>query len=307
MRILVGSDFSPASIRAAEVALAWARRTGSALRVIHVVPPRRWLTGLWQRDLAPVSAIHHEARAALKRLAETLDSSRTIELSTGLVSGAASGEIARAAVEFKADLLIIGARGEHETRRSPSGLGATSVKLLGTAAIPLLLVRTAGAESPRSVLAAVDLSPVSKEVLRWALVSTGNGRGVWAFHAYEAPFARRLEAYGIAKESIDLYGDAEQRKREHELDTMIEQTADSRELRRIVERGDPLDLLFGHVQQLNPDLIVLGRHGSRSRRRSGQGAGSVSWSVAFSAPTNLMVVPPFPPRRQRPVHLISVL
>lgn len=296
-RILVGSDFSPASIRAAKVALSWARRTGSALRVIHVVPPRRWLTGLWQRDLAPVSAIHQEAGVALKRLAETLDSSRSIELSTGLVSGAASVEIARAAREFRADLLIIGARGEHETRRNRSGLGATSFKLLGTAAIPLLFVRTAAAESPRSVLAAVDLSPVSKEVLRWALVFKGNGRGVLAFHAYEAPFARRLAAYGIAEESINIYSDAEQMKREHELDTMIEQTADDRALRRIVERGDPLDLLLGHVQQLKPDLIVLGRHGFRARRRSGQGAGSVSWSVASSAATNLLVVPRLSLRR----------
>src|SRR5262249_52317975 len=133
-----------------------------------------------------------------KRLAETLVSTGQTELSTGLVSGAASVEIARAAREFHADLLIIGAQGEHENERGQPGLGGTSLKLLGTASIPLRLVRTAGTQSPRTVLAAVDLSPVSKDVLKWARASTGDGGRVFVFHGYEAPFAARLSAYGIA-------------------------------------------------------------------------------------------------------------
>lgn len=293
-RILVGTDFSPASMRAAEVALAWARRTGSALRIVHVVPPKRLLSGLWRTDAATISAVHRHAGIALKRLAEALDSSRQIELSTGLVSGSASIQIARAAGEFQADLLIIGARGEHDARRGQSGLGGTSVKLLGAAAIALLMVRTGASGSPRMVLAAVDLSPVSKEVLRWARASSGDGRSVCVLHAYEAPFAARLEAYGIAKESIDLYSDAEHAKRERELDALISEIAANGEMRRVIERGAPIEVLYEHVRRLDPDLIVLGRRGSPARLRRAQVAGSVPRLVAFSAPTDFLIVPPLP-------------
>lgn len=293
-RILVGTDFSAAGTRAAGVALAWARRTGSALRIVHVVPPKRWLSGLWRTDVDTISAVHRHAGLALKRLAEALDSSRHIELSTGLVSGSASIEIARAARDFEADLLIIGARGEHDAPRGQSDLGGTSLKLLGTSATPLLLVRTGASGSPRMVLAAVDLSPVSKQVLRWARASSSDGRGVCVLHAYEAPFAARLEAYGIAKESIDLYSDAEHAKREHELDALISETADDGETSRIIERGDPVDVLYEHVRRLAPDLIVLGRKGFGGRRRPAQGAGGVSRLVASFAPVDMLIVPYLP-------------
>jgi nucleotide-binding universal stress UspA family protein len=206
-------------------------------------------------------------------------------------------EIARAGREFDADLLIIGARGEHETEGGRPGLGGTSLKLLGAASIPLRLVRTAGTESPRTVLAAVDMSPVSRDVLKWARASTGDGGRAFVFHAFEAPFAARLRAYGIAKESIDLYSGAEQAHRERALDAMIADTAGNGEMRSGIERGDPIDLLFAHVRRLEPDLIVLGKHGSRPRRRSAPGTGSVSRHVAFFSPTDLLIVPPSPARR----------
>jgi universal stress protein E len=289
-RILVGTDFSPASDRAAQVAAAWARRFGAALRVLHVVPPKRWLIGLWRTDLTIVAAAHRHAGAALKHVAETLDPSRQIDLSTGLVSGAASVEIARAAQDFRADLVVVGARGEHEVRPGHLTLGGTALKLLSATSVPLLLVRTATTEAPGCVLAAVDLSPVSKHVLTWAHTSGGE-RSMTVFHAYEAPFASRLNAYGIANESIDLYSDEEQKRRERELDSLIAQVFKQGAVRRIVARGDPIDHLFEHVRHLEPGLIVLGKHSRRPGTRAARGAGSVSRHMALFASTNVLIVP----------------
>jgi universal stress protein E len=290
-RILVGTDFSPAGERAVQVAAAWARRFGAAVRVLHVVPPKRWLIGVWRTDHSTVSAAHRHAGAALKRVAEKLDPSRQLDLSTGLISGAASVTIARAARDFRADLLVVGARGEHEVRLGLPTLGGTALKLLSATSVPLLVVRTPAAEAPGSVLAAVDLSPVSKSVLTWAHASAGE-RGITVFHAYEAPFASRLNAYGIAKESIDLYSDEEQGQRERELDSLIAQVFKEGAVRRIVARGDPIDHLFEHIRHLEPGLIVLGKHSPRLGTRAARGAGSVSRHTALFAPTNVLIVPP---------------
>jgi nucleotide-binding universal stress UspA family protein len=265
--------------------------------VLHVVPPKRWLIGLWRVDLKTVSAVHRRAGVALKHLAETLDPSRRIAVSTGLVAGAASVEIARAARGFRADLLVIGARGEHEVRLHEPTLGGTAIKLLSTTSVPLLLVRTAAAAAPSSILAAVDFSPVSKAVLTWAQRSVVEEGQVDAFHAYEAPFAARLDAYGIAKDSIDLYSDEEHKQRERELDALIAVIRGAATVRRIVKGGDPIDRLFEHIRQLEPSLIVLGKHASRRGRRPAKWSGSVSRHTAFFAPTNVLIVPPSSARR----------
>jgi nucleotide-binding universal stress UspA family protein len=291
-RILVGTDFSVASARAVQVAAAWARRTAAALRVVHVVPPKRSLIGLWAVDLTTVSAVHHRAGAALKRLAEGLDPARQIEISTGLVAGAASMQIARAARDFRADLLVMGARGEQEVGLRELTLGGTAIKLLSTTSVPLLLVRTAAAEAPAWVLAAVDFSPVSKSVLTWARrCIVANGR-IDVFHAYEAPFAARLDAYGISRESIDLYSDEEQKQRERELDSLIAATGGDVTVRPIVERGVSFARLIERIRQLDPDLVVVGKHASR--RRPADWAGSVSRHTAFFSPSSVLIVPPSP-------------
>jgi nucleotide-binding universal stress UspA family protein len=59
-------------------------------------------------DLSAVSAVQRRAAATLETLAERVDPSQEMEISTRIVSGAASVQIRRAAVQFGADLLVIG-------------------------------------------------------------------------------------------------------------------------------------------------------------------------------------------------------
>lgn len=265
-RILVGTDFSAASERAVHVAVEWARGSGAALRLVHVVPPRRRLSGLRWTDARVLAGIRRRASAALKRLADAADPARRVEISTGVVSGSASVAVVEAARAFGADLLIAGARGEHEARRAELTLGATAIKLLGQAPLPLLLVRSVSAAEPKSALAAVDFSPVSALVFAWACASIANGGRVTALHVFEAPFAARLDAYGISRDSNSLYSEEEQLQYERELDALLGSAPANIVPRRIVERGNPIDCIFDRVRELEPDVLVLGRHVRRGRR-----------------------------------------
>lgn len=292
-KLLVGTDFSPAANRAVHAAAAWARRESAALRIVHVAPPRRWLAGAWRTRRAVADAVHRHASEALRKLADAVDPTRELEISTGLLVGAASAALRRVAEEFRPDVLVAGARGEHASGAREISLGATALKLLGNSPVPLLLVRRGASTAPTTVLAAVDLSPHSAEVLAWAARCVAAEGRLYVFHAWEAPFAARLESYGLARDAIALYGQDEQRSRESELAALVAH-AGERLAQSLVAQGDPIAQLFARLADLEPALLVVGRHDPRRRRRrrSEPYTGSVSRHAALFAPCDVLVVAP---------------
>jgi len=285
-KILVATDFSPAADRAVQVAARLARQANAALRVVHVVPPRRRLATLWHVDLATALTAHRRAAVALRRVADSIVPSSRLEVSTGLVSGAASVQIARAVREYGADLLVIGAAGEHVRRLRQFPAGGTASKLIDRASVPLLLVRTIDA-AEGLVLAAVDLSPASGDVVAWARAVAAEDERVTVLHVHEAPDPARLEAYGIATDTIGVADEEEQRRRSRELDSLISSAG----VRRIVGHGDPIDRIFDFIEESKPTLVVLGRRRKRPGRRGGP-TDSVSRHVAMFAPSNVLLAAP---------------
>lgn len=291
-RILVASDFSAAGERALRTASAWAHRDKAALRIVHVAPPKRLLSGFGSASASTIRGVYQQAATALQRLADVADPARELDVSTGLLTGSASKEIARVAADFNSDAIVIGARGEHETATRQPGLGGTATKLMASTPVPLMLVRSAAAGSPpATVLAAVDLSPASTAVLEWASWCATTMR-LYAFHAYEVAFAARLRAYGIAGNAIDVYSEDEHAQRDQQLASLIASAAADRPVQRIVERGDAATLLFEHIQRLDADLVVLGKHTRIPRGASRTAYGSVCRHAALFAPCDVLIVPP---------------
>src|SRR5687768_7107868 len=106
-RVLVATDFSRAGQCAADSGAEWARRTGAQLRIVHVTPPQRWLSGLWGADASMADTIERHAANALREVAKRVDPQKTLELSTGVLSGAAAVSIVRAARDYEADLIVV--------------------------------------------------------------------------------------------------------------------------------------------------------------------------------------------------------
>lgn len=289
-RILVGTDFSAFAARAVNAAAAWARRTRAALRIIHVAPPKRQLAGFWRAGTRTATTAYRRAADTLEQLASAVDPARELEISTELLTGKASREIARAASEFDCDLLVVGAHGEHEPGAYHSSLGHTAAKLLAATREPLLLVRRQPTTEPAVVVAAVDLSSVSDAVMAWAGIAAAGG-SVHVVHAYEVPFAARLEAYGLAESAIDVYARDEHERRDQALAALIGRVGPT-DVTRIVERGDAVRLLFSQLRRLDSTLIVIGKHAPR--RTPSTTFGSVCRYVATFSPTDVLVVPPLP-------------
>lgn len=287
-RVLAATDFSPAGQRAVDAAAHWARRARAQLRVVHVTPPKRWLGGLWGVDSATAKTIEWHAANALKEVAKHADPDRTIELSTGVLPGAAAESIARAARDYEADLIVVGARGERDAS-GERGLGGTSAKLLATAPAPLLLVRRARTSLAKGVIAAVDLSARSRAVLEWADLAAAESH-LYAYHVYDIPFAPRLEAYGLAPSAIDVYGKQAHAQHEADLAALVTSIARPGVTTQAVERGDPGILLGRYVDSIRPALVVVGKHVKVARASPASSVGSVCRYAANSVAADVLVV-----------------
>jgi len=270
------------------VAAQWARQAHAQLRIVHVTPPKGWLSGAWGLKPSAVDAIQGHATNALKQAAESADPGRTIELSTGLLSGTAARSIARAARDYRADLIVVGARGE----RNDSGervLGGTSAKLLSTAETPLLLVRRTHEDPLASVVVAVDLSPRSQAVLEWADFAA-EGRHLHVYHVYDVPFTARLEAYGLSASAIDAYSEQARAQRDADLIALMASIARTGGTSHVIERGEPAVLLSRYVESVKPTLVVLGKHVKGKRSPPASSVGSVCRFIASSVSTDVLVV-----------------
>ncbi|HEX7236418.1 MAG TPA: universal stress protein, partial [Gammaproteobacteria bacterium] len=265
----------------------WARRTRAQMRIVHVTPPKRWVSGAWGIDTSAVDAIQSYATNALKQAAERADPRRSIELSTGVLSGAAAKCIARAALDYRADLLVVGARGE----RSDSGervLGGTSSKLLAAAGAPLLLVRRTRMDPVAGVVAALDLSSHSRTVLEWADLASAD-QHLYAYHVYDVPFAARLETYGLSANLIDVYSTQARSQREADLAALVASIGRAGVTSRMVERGEPLVLLRRYIESVRPSLVVLGK-GIAGKRSSSSNVGGICRFIAGVVSADVLVV-----------------
>ncbi len=287
-RVFVATDFSGAGQRAVDVAAEWARQKHAQLRIVHVTPPKGWLGGAWGLKSSVADSIQLHATNALKQAAQSADPARAIELSTGVLSGPAARSILRAARDYRADLLVVGARGERDDN-GEGVLGGTSSKLLANAETPLLLVRRPRKDPVAGGVAALDLSPRSRSVLEWADFAVAE-RHLYAYHVYEVPFAARLEAYGLSPSAIDVYSSQAGAQRDAELDALVTSIGRTGITSRVVERGDPAVLLRRYIESTRPSLVVIGKHVRRARSGPVSSVGSVTRFIASSVSADVLVV-----------------
>jgi nucleotide-binding universal stress UspA family protein len=148
-RILVALDFSADSKNAVGYAVALAREVGGSLTLLHIVEPF-----VSQADFgygcvttrSPNQSMLKHTQCALNSLARRLANSGSQPLAV-VRSGNAETEIVRAAIDFAADLIVIGSHGQSPF---PIPLGGTAEKVLRNAPCPVLIVRRKQPQPARS-------------------------------------------------------------------------------------------------------------------------------------------------------------
>ncbi len=258
--LLVATDFSKTSKCAEERAALLAMEHGARLILLHNLSGLA-LQRLRERllhDYASTEAqLLEHYRDALQRLAEDLGGRWQIEVTTLLTTGQAHREISCAAGKSGADLVVVGAMGEHPVREF--FLGSTAERVVRESPAPVLVVRNKSREPYPRVLAALDLSSNSPAVLELAR-RVAPGASLTLGHAFEVPFEGKLRSVGIRQDEIERY---RREDREHAMEAMHALAGDLKNRPNIrVEHGMPEVILPKMLRDTAADLVVTGKHGS---------------------------------------------
>ncbi|WP_119287909.1 universal stress protein [Azohydromonas sediminis] len=259
--ILAATDFSAPARHAADRAARLAHETGAALTLMHTLPAqpleelRQWLGAQPQ---APQQLLA-QAREQLQRLADELGAARRVAVQVHLATGAVLDEIGRQADALDADLLVLGARGAGFLRRLV--LGTTAERLLRRTTRPLLVVRHTPHEPYRRVLVALDFSPWSAGSLPLARRVAPHARLV-LLTAFQVPFEEKLHFAGVDAATIERYRQQSRAAATQKLHAAAQSAGlKPGDYDAVVVEGDASQRIVEQEQELDADLVVLGKHG----------------------------------------------
>lgn len=289
--LLIATDFSTPAKRAEERAATLAAEHDAHLILLHNLSGLG-LQSLRERltqDHADIEAqLLNHYRDALQRLAEDLAARWRIVVTPLLTAGQAHREIRRAAVEADADVVVVGASGEHPVREF--FLGSTAERVVRESPAPVLVVRGEAREPYARILAALDLSPHSPAVLELARRVAPSAH-LTLGHVFEAPFEHKLRYAGVSEIELQRYSQSE---REHAL-TRLQALASTGAPSIRLEHGMPERVLPALLRETAAELVITGKHGNSEIVDLLMG--SMTKHLLREADCDVLVTPP-PPEPQ---------
>lgn len=253
-KVLAATDGSEHGGQAVITAAAWAERAGAALEVTTVVevlllPPAYAPPG--------VDASEYELafiKEAREKVEEQVRAAGAADAAIHVRAGLAPQLVNKVAEETGADLIVVGANPEPLLARSL--VGSTGRRILYLANRPVLVANEARREPFRRVLAAIDLSAVSRAVLEaaWAIAQADRAE-LRALFVLE-PLPMMLARIAGDREEDRRRKGREETERVLEAVGLVGEAAQGR-----MREGHAGREILEEAQDWDADLIVVGSHG----------------------------------------------
>jgi len=284
--IAVATDGTHDADGAVRLGVELARRDGVAVALVSVVEPMPFAdnegsTAADTDRLTRLTIEQREGELAAQR-ARTFPSDRPWPHAIHV--GHRVDEIVKHAAYHDASLIVLGL-GSH-------GVFArllhreTALRVIRTAAVPVLAVPSTTAGVPRSAVVAIDFTPASEDAARAALDVLGGHGTLYLAHATPRIVIPQGDSRPWGEPRVtDVLGRLEAVGRRLDL-------PDEVQVEYVSLHGDPADELVAFAEQWHVDMIATGAHG-----RSAIGRlvlGSVSTKVVRSAPCAVLVAPARP-------------
>ncbi len=261
-RVLATTDLSAPARHAAERAALVARDAGAALSLVHVIsdPMLARLRGLLDEPGDDVeSRLREKIDRDIARLAEHLTQAYGVTARADVVTDAVIAGILGHAAACRADLLVLGALGTSFMRHVM--LGSTAERLVRRSDRPLLVVKQPPHERYRRVLVAVDFSPSSLAALSLARAVAPRA-DVVLLHAYDVPYEDWMEMMEVSEDALRHYQQAARQRALHDMQAFLESSGPAAAgLPTVLLKGDPTLRILEQEQELDCDLVVVGKQG----------------------------------------------
>lgn len=296
-RILVADDFTPHGSAALQAAAELAKTFGAELHVAHVVTnvvdaiatmpsEARW--DFVSGDINTFqSGLLHDAQEKLREVVKPIEN-LGIRCHTLTLLGAAYLHIIHAVQESGYDLLVTGTRGGSSLRRIL--VGSTAQRLVRHCPAPVWVTRDQAWTPLKNILAAIDFSEVSEEVLRVAAsVAVKTGATLEVLHVIEA--GHQIEAAGGSADKPALSTERVDRAIREQVDEFINRTIGSTLPGGVnIEWGEAWNAISKTAKRHESGLIVVGTVG-----RSGIPGillGNTAEKVLYASPCSVLAVKP---------------
>ena len=255
---------------------------GAEVRLLHVVDddqPRN----LVELEMSEASRLLQEQS---NRLTQFHDNRYRAEV----VSGDAFDGILRVAGRVSADLIVMGTHRKQLLR--DIFVGTTLERVIRMGSFPVLLVNKDPDHPYSKVIAAVDLCEASERAVKIAKsVGLIDGVDLTLLHALIVPTTSQLYIGDASEERIAEHVAAERHRVREALKVFLESHKHHGSVWDYrIEEGDPLRVISRAVNELRPELLVIGTRG-----RSGIAKvllGSVAEAVLRSLDVDILAVPP---------------
>lgn len=285
--VLAATDFSLDARQAVARANLLTSEQGAQLVLMHVVDTGSLLT-LEQlleveRDLHRRVVEH--AQTQLGAAADALRrDGHTVSVRTHIASGRPVRSLA-AAVE-DADLLVLGASGDHPIRDMT--LGSTAEQLSRLARRPILVARGMPAGAYQRVLVPVDFSEASIHAMEMALAIAPKA-SFHLLHCLDLPYLGHMKVAGVDEETVNNYEARARRDAMDRLMKVIGGLPDGTSATFAVEIADVRVELLKQARTSGADLIALGKQGQSFIADTL--LGSVTAATLACAQCDVLVVP----------------
>ena len=288
-RILAATDFSRSAQSALQRAAWLAKNCGATLEIAHSIE-LPMLSEAWRKlvegeDFSE-EKLRSQAQVRLDQVATTLALDSGINPGTRILSGKPPQALAEFATKNVADLIVVGAHGEHLLRDFL--VGSTAVKLLRLATRPVLMVKQTPPFAYERLLIATDFSAASRVAADLAAELLPDSE-LYLFHAYEVPFERQMYYAGSNREAVDHYRRLGEAEAQRQMEAFVTTLAAPERFVCKLRHGYAPAMIAAYASETGADLLVLG-----SRRQSGIAAallGSVSSHLVAESRIDLLLVP----------------
>jgi len=187
---------------------------------------------------------------------------RRIELKIDIVIGTPFEEVLRRVQDVNADLLMLGSNGTSNPLR---GIGDLATKCVRKAACRVMIVREAHAKPFAGVIAWVDFSKSSHQVVEQAIrVAQRDKAQLHVIHAFSPPWNVLHYKSPTSSSSPDFqkqYKDNLYAKLHNYLKKHQEDIKDLNVECRLLECVRPVDTIIDYIDTTGADLVIVGTRG----------------------------------------------
>lgn len=289
-RIVVATDMSPFASQAEARAAMLAYELGSeSLDLLHVVDSLALesLRNLTEPLLDTERRLMESSRQQMGEIEHRLSENYRIPVTTITLNvGRPHTEIVRYAMLLNAELVVLGAHSGGLMQEL--FVGSTVDKVVRTLTCPLLIVKRQPQVPYRQILIPVDFSESSRRAMEFAMNAAPHAH-IIVLHAFEVPFEGKLLFAGVSDQQIQIYRAEMQAQKGVEMRQFVsEWGAAGVSLSHIVEFGRVSTVIKERAKLLEPDLIVIGKHGKSEWEN--MLLGSVTKQVIQDAGCDVLVV-----------------